>query len=121
MASIQLRFVAIASLSESVKQQMGALYLCAYDASNEALFSHDLSSKDELLLVHCAGELVGFTTLRAYERDWKGERIRVVYSGDTIVSAEALGDSRHWPLHGLPGWGPSSVKTLSHACIGCCL
>jgi hypothetical protein len=83
-------FVAVSSLSESIKEQMASLYLCAYDASNEALFFHDLSSKDEVLLVRCAGELVGFTTLRTYERDWQGSRIRVVYSGDTIVQP------RHW-------------------------
>lgn len=83
-------FVAVPSLDSGVKQRMAALYLGSYDASDEKLFFHDLASKQEVLLVHAGKELVGFTTLRFFERDWRGGRICVVYSGDTVVSR------KHW-------------------------
>jgi hypothetical protein len=83
-------FVAVCSLDSVVKASMAALYLGSYDASTEELFLHDLTSKHEVLLVHAGDELVGFTTLRYFERDWRGRRIRVVYSGDTVVSR------KHW-------------------------
>jgi len=83
-------FAPVAALDESVKLRMASLYLASYDASSEALFLRDLSGKDEVLLVSASGELVGFTSWRVFERDWEGQRIRVVYSGDTIV------EQAHW-------------------------
>jgi hypothetical protein len=84
------RFVSLVALDETLKRRMASLYLASYDASSEALFLQDLSSKDEALLVYAANELVGFTTLRTFERDWQGQHICVVYSGDTVV------DQAHW-------------------------
>jgi hypothetical protein len=84
------RFVPIPALDASVKRRMASLYLTSYDGSSEALFLQDLSRKDEVLLL-CAGpELVGFTTLRVFDREWGGRPIRVVYSGDTVV------ERSHW-------------------------
>ena len=78
-------FLPVSALDLPLKRRMSELYLASYDGSNEALFLEDLSRKDEVLLVWASSVLVGFTTLRVFERDWKGQRIRVVYSGDTIV------------------------------------
>jgi len=83
-------FVPVAALDDPLKRRMSRLYLASYDGSNEAIFLHDLSDKDEVLLVRASDELVGFTTLRVFERDWRGQRVRIVYSGDTIV------DRAHW-------------------------
>jgi len=69
---------------------MSALYLSAYEASSPALFEADLACKDEVLLLHAAERLVGFTTLRVFERRWEDRPLRVVYSGDTVV------DRAHW-------------------------
>lgn len=84
------RFVPVHELDDAIKSQMASVYLESYDASSEALFLRDLANKDEALLVYAAGELVGFTTVRVFEREWRGERIRVVYSGDTVI------ERAHW-------------------------
>jgi hypothetical protein len=84
------RIVPVSSLSSAVKRQMARLYLASYDATSESLFLHDLDAKDEALLVNAGDELVGFTTLRVFERRWQGDSLRIVYSGDTVV------DQRHW-------------------------
>ncbi len=83
-------FVSVVTLSDALRRDMARLYLDSYDGSSEALFFHDLAKKDEALLVYDGERLIGFTTLWVFERDWRGERIRVVYSGDTVV------DRAHW-------------------------
>jgi hypothetical protein len=82
--------VPVAGLSDALRRDMARLYLDSYDGSSESIFFGDLARKDEALLVFHGQELVGFTTLWVFERDWRGERIRVVYSGDTVV------DRAHW-------------------------
>jgi hypothetical protein len=84
------RFVPVHELDDATKSRMASVYLESYDASSEALFLRDLANKDEVLLVYAAGGLVGFTTVRVFEREWQGEHIRVVYSGDTII------ERTHW-------------------------
>ncbi|HLG56381.1 MAG TPA: hypothetical protein VI485_13680 [Vicinamibacterales bacterium] len=84
------RFVSVPALDGAIKTRMASLYLASYDASSEALFLHDLDNKDEALLLYAGSELVGFTTLLVFEREWGGQPIRLVYSGDTVV------DRPHW-------------------------
>jgi hypothetical protein len=69
---------------------MSEIYLAMYDGSSESIFLRDLAAKDEVLVVYADGELVGFSTLKMFVRDWQGRRIAVVYSGDTVV------ERRHW-------------------------
>lgn len=84
------RFVPVSALDEGVRRQMIRIYLGSYDGSSDALFLDDLATKDEVLLVHRSDELVGFTTLRIFGRDWRGAEVRVVYSGDTVI------ERAHW-------------------------
>jgi hypothetical protein len=73
-----------------VRREMSALYLGTYDGSSPSLFFEDLAKKDEVLLVRDGRTLVGFTAFRLFEHAWRGERVGVVYSGDTVVARE------HW-------------------------
>jgi hypothetical protein len=84
------RFAPVSTLDQDTRDQMLRIYLASYDGSSETIFSGDLATKDEVLLVHRAGELVGFTTLRVFDRNWQGQDIRVVYSGDTVI------ERAHW-------------------------
>jgi len=90
MSAHSTSFTSVSDLSDATQRAMAGLYLANYDGSSEALFLADLAKKDEALLVHDGGQLVGFTTFMLYERQWRGEPVRVVYSGDTVV------DRAHW-------------------------
>jgi hypothetical protein len=90
MALHSTAFAAVSELSATLRHEMAALYLASYDGSSEERFLSDLENKEEALLVYDDGQLVGFTTLMLYEREWNGQPIRVVYSGDTVV------DRQHW-------------------------
>lgn len=84
----------IKALSNDTIRNMGGLYLANFDGSSEALFRADLSEKDEALLLFSEGQLVGFTTLKVFSRNWHSAPIRIVYSGDTLVSPEHWGQQQ---------------------------
>ncbi len=84
------RFAPVSALDPETRQRMCELYLAHYDGSSAALFHHDLDGKEEALLLLHDAQLVGFTTLRVFEHDWCDQRLRIVYSGDTVV------DRAHW-------------------------
>lgn len=89
---MQYQVVSIPSnaLCRSTIDEMERLYLGHYDGSSPDRFRSDLGRKDEVLLLMSGEELAGFTTVKTYQAQWNGGSIRVVYSGDTIVSV------RHW-------------------------
>ncbi len=84
----------VQALSVDIIKDMADLYLTNFDGSSDALFRADLSEKDEAILVFSAGRLVGFTTLKVFDRYWHGAPIRIVYSGDTIISPEHWGQQQ---------------------------
>lgn len=95
MSEYKALFKKIHDLEEEDRRRIVELYLAHYDGSNETLFFSDLKNKTEILLVLYGETVVGFTTLEVYQREWEGKKIRVVYSGDTIV------DRAHWGQHAL--------------------
>lgn len=90
MGEYKAQFKNISSLTADECRILSNIYLANYSGTNEDRFIADLSNKTEVLLVYCSGELVGFTTVQLYEREWDGKFIRVIYSGDTVV------EQAHW-------------------------
>jgi len=80
----------IQDLTDDNFGNMSNLYLNHYDGCTETQIRADLSAKREALLLYSGPRIVGFTTLQVYEHEWKNRRIRIIYSGDTIV------DRVHW-------------------------
>lgn len=94
----------VGEIPEHVVDQMAALYLNHFDGASHALFCGDLGDKDEAILLYRHGGLCGFTALKTFSDDWNGRRIRIVYSGDTIVSP--------------PHWGQQALAFAWIARIG---
>lgn len=82
--------IPVSELEERQIAEMSALYLANYAGSNDARFRSDLLEKDHALLVFSGIALVGFTTIKSFEVEWKAKPIGIVFSGDTIV------DPHHW-------------------------
>jgi hypothetical protein len=99
----------IVDLAVDLVDRMAALYLANYDGSSQDVFRRDLAAKDEVILVFCGDELIGFTTLRVFGEIWQGRAIRVVYSGDTIV------DPAHWGQSELASAWISRVGEIARA------
>ncbi|MDR3087739.1 MAG: hypothetical protein LBU45_07295, partial [Azoarcus sp.] len=80
----------VKQLDETLIASMAELYFAHYDGSSNTLFRHDLEEKDEVVLLFHAARLAGFSTFKVYGTRWRGQEVRVVYSGDTVV------DRQHW-------------------------
>ena len=81
--------VARETLSTERRRAMFELMQRHFEGVSETQFRNDLEEKNWVLLIEKMGRLVGFTVLAIYESCFQGERILVVYSGDTIVAPEA--------------------------------
>jgi hypothetical protein len=57
-------------------------------------FLLDLTEKNWVILIHDQHErIVGFSTILLYTADFDGQRIAVIYSGDTIIERNAWGSA----------------------------
>jgi hypothetical protein len=70
-----------------------------FDGVTRGEFERDLTQKNWVILIEKEDRLVGFSTLLAYESEFEGAPVSVVYSGDTIMAREAWGSpalARAW-------------------------
>jgi hypothetical protein len=76
-----------AALSEADIDAMLALFQESFEDATREIFVRDLANKDWVILLREAGSgrLQGFSTLALYETEAGGQRLSVVYSGDTII------------------------------------
>jgi len=81
-------------LSPEQRQRMLEILDDHFRHITEQRFLEDLNGKNWVILIHDdAHRLVGFSTLLLYQTDFEGERLAVVYSGDTIIERSAWGSA----------------------------
>jgi hypothetical protein len=100
------RLVRRDELQQSDRAAMFALLATHFDGVESSTFNRDLDAKNWVLLFTDAGALKGFTTVLAYDTMHRGERISVVYSGDTIMNRDA------WSTSALPRSWIAAVRSL---------
>ena len=85
--------VAVNTLSDKQRRMMYALYNSYYEGCNEALFQHDLSNKQWSIILSDKNDTIrGFTTLFVGEHVIAKQKIRSVFSGDTIIHHDFWGE-----------------------------
>jgi len=79
-----------------------------FDNCELGRFRQDLREKDWVIIAKSdSGETQGFSTIKIIETEFSGEKVSVVYSGDTIV------DKRFWHANILaPVFGKFSLELL---------
>jgi hypothetical protein len=87
MVQLEGEAVMRSALSPATVREMGDLFAEHYDVPHPTTFARDLAEKDQVVLLRdCAtGALQGFSTLATYTAEVMGQRVGVVYSGDTII------------------------------------
>ncbi|NBR84489.1 MAG: hypothetical protein EB141_10090 [Verrucomicrobia bacterium] len=90
---ISAELAAQSALTAGQRDAMFQLLTAHFDGVARGQFEQDLAEKNWVLLLARGERLVGFTTLLAYETEFAGEPLAVIYSGDTIVAAEAWGST----------------------------
>lgn len=93
--------VAIAALSAGDRDAMFCLLNTHFSGVSRAVFEADLDAKNWVILLRDdhSDTLKGFSTLLMYDTEFAGERLSVVYSGDTIMDPSAWSSSalsRSW-------------------------
>jgi hypothetical protein len=92
-------FAPQATLTPDQRERMLQLYTSLYELPTRDQFLFDLNAKDEVLLLWCGEELVGFTSFECFEFAFEDRAHRIVFSGDTVVRRD------HWGQQALaPAW-----------------
>jgi hypothetical protein len=80
------------ALNATQRAEMFALYRRHFDAADLPRFNADLDGKQLVLqLRDGSGRLHGFSTLAVYAREFEGQRLRVLFSGDTVIDEASWG------------------------------
>jgi hypothetical protein len=88
---LRANVVARAALRSDEVERMFSLYAASYRDTDRTRFLDDLRDKTDCIIVRDGnGTIQGFSTLKLYETRWGARRVRVLFSGDTIV------DPAHW-------------------------
>jgi hypothetical protein len=91
---LRARSVERGEVARDCQEAMYALYRSNYADTQPSLFARDLAAKTHVVILEDhSGTLRGFSTLEIYESRVSGRRVRVIYSGDTIVDPEHWGSS----------------------------
>jgi hypothetical protein len=86
MDGLSASVIDIANLSDTDKCSMFELYKSNYGGAERSIFFCDLDRKDYVvLLTDCDGEVGGFSTLAVYDENFEETRVKVIFSGDTII------------------------------------
>ncbi len=91
-----------AALTAEDRAELFGLLSEHFEGVTAAQFAADLDRKDWAIRIRRGGRLVGFSTIQVFDAMHQGQRVRVVYSGDTIVAPEAWGSpvlARAWIAH----------------------
>lgn len=92
MKKLNSQVLSIKDLTDSIKNSMYKLYSTYYEGATETLFYKDLQSKhDVIILIDADNNLKGFTTIQIIETSFNGQKIQVIFSGDTIIHHEFWG------------------------------
>ncbi|MDK2125815.1 hypothetical protein [Parachitinimonas caeni] len=85
MTTLQVNRRLVQDLGPATIDEYYALYAACYDATSPALFAKDLLAKDWVIELREAERLAGFSTLAHFGFTYGGRRLRVVFSGDTVI------------------------------------
>ena len=84
--------ISIENLEPHAIESMYQLMRYYYDNLHREKFLKDLNEKEGVLLGHDEnGEICGFTTYAIFEIYFKEEKIRILFSGDTVIREEFWG------------------------------
>ena len=91
--ALRARTVPRTSLCAARRQKMLELMQCCYDGVEPARFFADLEAKHVVILLYNHGtqELVGFSTMRVEEEQVQGQRVELIFSGDTVIHPDYWG------------------------------
>jgi len=99
------------ALTPEQRESMFALFSSHYDCVSRNDFMADLTRKTSVILLFDDNDIIrGFSTQEIYDSEYLGERIRVLFSGDTIIDPACWGSQEL-----VRGWCALVAKMLQEA------
>lgn len=96
------------TLSSHQRREMLDLMQCHYDGVTEQQFFDDLNEKDWVILLSHDSKLCGFSTQQVFDFESSGKKVKILFSGDTII------DQNHWGSMALPvAWGRLMLSIIA--------
>lgn len=96
-------------LDPPIRREMHALMAACYEDVSVEAFERDLSSKTvAVLLLDEHGALMGFSTQEIYQTRHFGQEMKILFSGDTIVSPQCWGSQEL-----VKGWCRVAARMLA--------
>lgn len=96
-------FVPVPDLRSGIRDDMYRIFARYYDETSQTRFESDLVEKNTVLLLNdTAGALRGFSTIQIWDEDYEDQRLRMFYSGDTIIESAFWGSQAlafNWIRH----------------------
>ena len=94
-SKLKARIVKVSRLSLPLRTRLWQVFKEYYADVNRETFERDLSNKSHviLLLDRRLGAICGFSTFVLYQETIEGQRIGVLYSGDTIIQRDYWGQT----------------------------
>ena len=94
MNRLRSSIAAAGEASPGLVRRMAELMSRTYGGTSMEKVRHDLEEKDYILLLHGEeGELEGFSTIQLFDSEFRGRPVKIVYSGDTVISEECRGQT----------------------------
>ena len=89
------RIIKVGHLTGEQIDQMWRLFAQGYDGVNRDQFAHDLAAKQAVFygLDSGDGSFQGFSTFELYEHICNGNRVKVIFCGDTMVQPDYWGQT----------------------------
>jgi hypothetical protein len=98
--TLESQTIPVSALQPDCIAQMEQLMRAHYDGVCEIQFRADLSAKQWVILLRDNGQLCGFSTQVLFDYPLAGRRVKILFSGDTII------EKKHWGSLALPvAWG----------------
>ncbi len=98
----------VGELGAEAVEQMLELMRQHYEGVSEARFNADLQAKQWVILLRDRGRLCGFSTQTTFDHALAGRRMKILFSGDTII------DKHCWGSFALPvAWGRLMLSLLA--------
>ncbi len=94
MESLSSEIISSAQLDHDSIKSMHQLFVKYYEGSDLESFLHDLMKKNYILKIYNQSNvIVGFSTLLNYQTNYQGQKLQIIFSGDTIMADAYWGNS----------------------------
>lgn len=91
--SLTSKLVKVEEIDDDILENMYHLMDATYFGTSLSKIKRDLSNKQYVLLLYDDQKVLkGFTTIQLFDSAFMGKKVKIIYSGDTVIDENARGE-----------------------------